>query len=54
MALLDAGASINIQTRMKETPLIIALDSGQYEMVQFLINARADVQKPGLQHVFFC
>lgn len=53
MALLDAGAHINIQTRMLETPLIIALDSDQYEMAQFLLRTRADVSKPGIRHVSF-
>ena len=35
---------------MKETPLIVAIEYRQIEMVKFLINAKADVQKPALQH----
>ena len=50
--LLDAGASINIQTRMLETPLITALISGQKEMVHFLLNSRASVEKCGI-HIYF-
>ena len=49
-ALLDDGAQINIQTRMKETPLVIAIQNNKTEMVDFLIQTHADVSKPALQH----
>jgi len=35
---------------MKETPLIVAIEYKQIEMIRFLISSRADVQKPALQH----
>ena len=47
-ALLDAGAFINLQSRLQETPLIMALQEKQSEMVDFLIQSRADVDKAGL------
>ena len=49
-ALLDEGASINIQTRLKETPLVIAIIHKQIEMVKFLIDSHADVKKTALKH----
>lgn len=49
-ALLDDGASINIQTRVKETPLVLALKENHTSMIQFLINSRADVKKPDVIH----
>ena len=49
-ALLDEGASINIQTRLKETPLILALANSQNDMVHYLIKMRADVKKPDVIH----
>ena len=49
-ALLDEGASINIQTRLKETPLILALANSQNDMVHYLIKMRADVKKPDVVH----
>lgn len=45
-ALLDAGAAINIQNRLKETPLILAVKNSNFEMVDFLLNARADYKRP--------
>lgn len=48
--LLDEGAAINIQTRLKETPLTIAIIHRQIEMVKFLIDSHADVQKTALRH----
>lgn len=45
-ALLDAGAAINIQNRLKETPLILAVKNSHFEMVDFLLNARADYKRP--------
>ncbi|OHT13224.1 hypothetical protein TRFO_16660 [Tritrichomonas foetus] len=43
--LLTSGAAINIQSRKKETPLMIAVQYDQQEMVKFLIDSHADVQK---------
>lgn len=47
--LLDAGAHVSAETRMKETPLISALETRQVEMVQFLIEVRSDVGRIGLR-----
>jgi ankyrin repeat protein len=55
--LLDAGAHINAETRLKETPLIFALGANQLEMVQFLIDSRAEINKAGFQRrtpLFYC
>jgi ankyrin repeat protein len=49
-ALLDEGASINIQTRLKETPLVLALNENHTSMIQFLISSRADVKKSDVIH----
>jgi ankyrin repeat protein len=48
--LLDAGAQINAQTRMIETPLIFALSENQLEMVEFLIEAHAEIDRVGSHH----
>jgi ankyrin repeat protein len=55
--LLDAGAQINAETRLKETPLIFALVANQLEMVQFLIDSRTDIDRVGFQRrtpLFYC
>jgi ankyrin repeat protein len=49
-ALLDDGAKINIQTRLKETPLVIAIKNNKTEMVDFLLQTHADVSKSALKH----
>jgi ankyrin repeat protein len=48
--MIEFGAAINIQSRKKETPLVIAVKHDQLEMVKFLIDSHADVQKTALGH----
>jgi ankyrin repeat protein len=49
-AMIEYGAAINIQSRKKETPLVIAVMHNQLEMTKFLISSHADVQKTALGH----
>lgn len=46
--LLTYGAAINIQSRKKETPIMIAVQYDQFNMVKFLIETHADVQKTAI------
>jgi ankyrin repeat protein len=48
--MIEFGAAINIQSRKKETPLVVAVKYDQLEMVKFLVDSHADVQKTALGH----
>jgi ankyrin repeat protein len=48
--MIEYGAAINIQSRKKETPLVVAVRNSQLEMTKFLIESHADVQKTALGH----
>ena len=51
--LISHGASINIQSRKRETPLLIAVQYDQFDMVKYLIEIHAEIQKSSIG-VNFC
>jgi ankyrin repeat protein len=44
-ALLDGGADINMYTRDRETPLVLALENQHFDLAKYLISAGADIDK---------
>lgn len=46
--LLQFGAAINIQSRKKETPIMIAVQYDKFNMVKFLIESHADIAKTAI------
>jgi len=44
-ALIEGGADINLDSRDRETPLVLALENEHFDLAAYLISAGADVDK---------
>jgi ankyrin repeat protein len=48
--LIKAGANLNLQNNLGQTPIAIAVQKGEIDIVQQLIDAKVNVNLPNTQN----